>query len=240
MAGVLYGIGVGPGDPELLTLKAVRLIRACQVIMAPGERCEDSVAYRIAVQAVPELAEKECRGAAMPMTRDRKLLRAAHERAAEQVIACLEEGKDVAFLNLGDVTIYASYLYIHRLVTAKGYRSELVNGVPSFCAAAARLGISLAENSDQLHVLSQPGQIEEGLKLPGTKVIMKMGKNIGQVKAWIREAGLEARMVERCGMPGERVYESADEIDEQAGYYSLLVVKEPRDTYGENEAGRKA
>ena len=100
----------------------------------------------------------------MPMTRDRQVLQAAHEKAAELVIGCLKEGKDVAFLNLGDVTIYASYLYVHRLVLQKGFQAELVNGIPSFCAAAARLGIGLAENSDQMHILSQPGQIEEGLK----------------------------------------------------------------------------
>lgn len=164
----------------------------------------------------------------MPMTRDRQVLQAAHEKAAELVIGCLKEGKDVAFLNLGDVTIYASYLYVHRLVLQKGFQAELVNGIPSFCAAAARLGIGLAENSDQMHILSQPGQIEEGLKLPGTKIIMKMGKNIGQVKEWIRRSDLEAKMVERCGMPGEKVYKNVDEIDEQAGYYSLLIVKEQK------------
>ena len=228
MAGVLYGIGVGPGDPELLTLKAVRLMESCQVIVVLGEHYEESVAYQIAVQAVPQIAKKECRSVLMPMTRDRQVLQAAHEKAAELVIGCLKEGKDVAFLNLGDVTIYASYLYVHRLVLQKGFQAELVNGIPSFCAAAARLGVGLAENSDQMHILSQPGQIEEGLKLPGTKIIMKMGKNIGQVKEWIRRSDLEAKMVERCGMPGEKVYKNVDEIDEQAGYYSLLIVKEQK------------
>lgn len=224
--GILYGIGVGPGDPELLTLKAVRLMKACEVIVVPGEDYRESIAYKIAVQAVPELAGKEAFGVAMPMTRDQEVLSQSHETAADRVAACLDDGKDVAFLNLGDVTVYASYLYIHRLIKARGYQAELINGIPSFCAAAARLGIGLAENSDRLHILSQPGQIDEGLALPGTKIIMKMGKNIGHVKALIRDAGMEARMVENCGMENEKVYESVDEIDEQAGYYSLLIVKE--------------
>lgn len=224
----LYGIGVGPGDPELLTLKAVRLIKACQVIAVPGEDYRDSIAYKIAVQAVPELAKKEAFGVAMPMTRDKEVLRRSHEAAADRVAAYLEAGKDVAFLNLGDVTVYASYLYIHRLVTARGYQAELVNGIPSFCAAAARLGIGLAENSDRLHILSQPEQIEEGLKLPGTKIIMKMGKNISHVKELIRESGMEAQMVENCGMEQEKIYHSVEEIDEAAGYYSLLIVKEQK------------
>lgn len=224
--GILYGIGVGPGDPELLTLKAVRLIRACEVIVVPGEDYRESIAYKIAVQAVPELEEKEVFGVAMPMTRDREVLKRSHEMAADRVASCLDAGKNVAFLNLGDVTVYASYLYIHRLVDGRGYRTELLNGIPSFCAAAARLGIGLAENADRLHILSQPEQIEEGLMLPGTKIIMKMGKNIGRVKALIREAGMEACMVENCGMDNEKIYTSVDEIDERAGYYSLLIVKD--------------
>lgn len=229
MTGTLYGIGIGPGDPELLTLKAVRLIKDCDVIVVPGTDYQNSTAYRIAVQAVPELAQKECFGVVLPMTRDKQLLAESHQVAAAQVIACLEQGKQVGFLNLGDVTVYASYLYIHRIVTKKGYHTELVNGVPSFCAAAARLGIGLAENSDQLHILSQPGQIEEGLKLSGTKIIMKMGKNIAGVKAQIQASGMDALMVENCGMPEEKICLSVDEIHEDAGYYSLLIVKEHKD-----------
>lgn len=231
--GILYGIGVGPGDPELLTLKAVRIIKSCDVIVTPGEDYRDSIAYKIAVQAVPELDEKEAFGVVLPMTREKEVLKQHHERAADRIAACLDAGKYVGFLNLGDVTVYASYLYIHRLVKGRGYQTELINGIPSFCAAAARLGIGIAENSDRIHILSQPGQIEEGLKLPGTKIIMKMGKNIGHVKNLIRESGLDARMVENCGMENEKIYDSVEEIDEQSGYYSLLIVKNHRDDYGD-------
>ena len=226
MTGILYGIGVGPGDPELITLKAARLMRESDVIVVPGEDYRSSVAYQIAVQAVPELEEKEIFGVPLPMTRDLAVQQMHHEEAANRVTACLDQGKQVGFLNLGDVTVYASYLYIHRLVMSRGYRAELVNGIPSFCAAAARLGIGLAENADQLHILSQPDQIEEGLKLPGTKIIMKMGKNIGRARELIQASGMEAMMVENCTMAGEKIYRGADKIDEQAGYYSLLIVKE--------------
>lgn len=231
--GILYGIGVGPGDPELLTLKAVRIIKSCDVIVTPGEDYRDSIAYKIAVQAVPELDEKEAFGVVLPMTREKEVLKQHHERAADRIAACLDAGKHVGFLNLGDVTVYASYLYIHRLVKGRGYQTELINGIPSFCAAAARLGIGIAENSDRIHILSQPGQIEEGLQLPGTKIIMKMGKNIGHVKNLIRESGLDARMVENCGMENEKIYDSVEAIDEQSGYYSLLIVKNHRDDYGD-------
>lgn len=226
MGGILYGIGVGSGDPELLTLKAVRIMKECDVIAAPGRDLKKSVAYQIACGAAPELKDKECVGVELPMTRDQKVQQEYHEQAAALLEKYLNQGKQVGFLNLGDVTVYASYLYIHRLVLAHGYESRLVNGVPSFCAAAARLGIGLVENSQEFHVLSQPEQIEKGLSLPGTKVIMKMGKNLGKVKEWLYDSGQQVWMVENCGMEGERVYLSPKDINEKAGYYSLLVVKE--------------
>lgn len=224
--GILWGIGVGPGDPELLTLKAVRKIKECDVLMVPGEDYRSSIAYQIAQRAIPEVEEKPCVGVELPMTRDKERLAQAHETAAKQVTDLLAQGKQVGFLNLGDVTLYATYLYIHRLVQQAGYEARLINGIPSFCATAATLNVGLAENSEQLHVLSQPGQIEEGLKLPGTKVIMKMGKNLDRVKEIIAQSGMEAMMVENCGLPGEKICRSVDEIHDGAGYYSLVIVKE--------------
>lgn len=226
MTGKLYGIGVGPGDPELLTLKAVRLIKECDKIVVPGEDYKTSVAYKIALDAVPELAQKEVHGIAMPMTKDKDILEENYGAAAAVITGWLDEGKDVGILNLGDVTVYSTCLYIHKLVKAAGYHTELVNGIPSFCAVAARLDMGLVERSQQLHVLPASYQIEEGLKLPGTKVLMKSGKQIGKVKKLIKEMGMNAVMIENCGMEEEKIYRTTDEIDENAGYYSLMIVKE--------------
>lgn len=226
MTGVLYGIGVGPGDPELLTLKAVRTIRMCDLILVPGESYADSVAYRIAIQAVPELAEKDVRAISMPMTRDENVLEESHGRAAGQIMAWLDEGRSVGVLNLGDITLYSTYIYLHRRITAAGYQTVLINGIPSFCAAAARLNIGLANGSEALHIVPVPEQVERGIEQHGTKIIMKMGSRIGAVKKQLREKGLSAFMVEKCGMDGERVYTSVDEIPEDAGYYSVMIVKE--------------
>jgi len=228
-AGTLYGIGVGPGDPELLTLKAVRIIRACDVILVPGEDYQKSTAYRIAVSAVPEIRQKECRGVWLPMTRERQLLKESHEKAAALAAAFLKQGKQVGFLNLGDITLYASYLYIHKLVKRSGYPVELVNGIPSFCAAAARLGIGLATGSQPVHILPQSQQVKAGLKLPGTRIIMKMGRQMAEAKGYIEENGQTAMMVENCGMENERVCRSVNEIPADAGYYSLVIVKEHQD-----------
>ena len=93
MKGTLYGVGIGPGDPELLTLKAVRLIRENEVIALPGEKPEETVAYQISVQAVPELADKTLLALTMPMTKDKALLNENYDRAAEKIADQLGSGE---------------------------------------------------------------------------------------------------------------------------------------------------
>ena len=226
MTGTLYGLGIGPGDPELLTLKAVRLIRENEVIAFPGEMPQETVAYQIAVQAVPELAEKELTALPMPMTKDPKVLEETHTHAADIVENFLKNGKNVVFLTLGDPTVYSTYLYVHKKILERGLKAEIVSGITSFCAVAARLNMGLVEKAEPLHVIPASYQIEEALKLPGTKVLMKAGKKMKEVKATLQEIGAQAVMIENCGMPDEKIYANAEEIPENAGYYSLIIVKE--------------
>ncbi len=226
MTGTLYGLGIGPGDPELLTLKAVRLIRENEVIAFPGEMPQETVAYKIAVQAVPELAEKELTALPMPMTKDPKVLEETHTHAADIVENFLKNGKNVVFLTLGDPTVYSTYLYVHKKILERGLKAEIVSGITSFCAVAARLNMGLVEKAEPLHVIPASYQIEEALRLPGTKVLMKAGKKMKEVKATLQEIGAQAVMIENCGMPDEKIYANAEEIPENAGYYSLIIVKE--------------
>lgn len=224
--GILYGVSVGPGDPELMTLKAVRIIKESQVLALPNESLKDCVAYHIALQAVPEMAGKEILCLPMPMTKDKKILEKCHDEAAEQIIEQLSRGKNVAFLTLGDATVYSTCLYVYERVRDAGERTEIVSGVPSFCAAAARLNRALVSGSRELHVLPATYQIEEGIRLPGVKVLMKSGKRLGEVKELLIREKKQVLGVQRCGMEGETIYRSAEEIDEQAGYYSLFIVED--------------
>ncbi|KIR01589.1 Cobalt-precorrin-2 C20-methyltransferase [Lachnospiraceae bacterium TWA4] len=225
MKGKLYGIGIGPGDPELLTLKALRLIKECPVIAVPGTVKEDTVAYKIVKQAYPELDQKEFVAVDMPMTKDPVKLEESHAQATKNVSDVLDAGKDVAFLTLGDPTVYSTYIYVHQRIVALGYETEIVSGITSFCAVSAKLNEGLVEKSEPLHVIPASYQIEDALKLPGTKVLMKAGKKMSKVKATLKEMGCQGMMIENCGMPDEKVYRSVDEINENAGYYSLVIVK---------------
>ncbi|MDY3731159.1 MAG: precorrin-2 C(20)-methyltransferase [Candidatus Choladocola sp.] len=229
MAGVLYGVGVGPGDPEYMTLKAVRLIRENEVIAVPGPVAEETVAYKIAVQAVPELADKELVPILMPMTHDRAVMEQNHDEAADTVEGYLKVGKNVVFLTLGDPTVYSTYMYVQKRIEERGYHTELVSGITSFCAAAARANTSLVEWSEQLHVLPAVHKLDSELDLPGNYVLMKSGKKMGQVKEILRRSGRDVVMVENCGMDTEKVYHSVDEIPDDAGYYSLIIAKEEKE-----------
>ncbi len=225
MKGIAYGVGVGPGDPELLTLKAVRLIRENEVIAVPGQTARESVAYRIAVQAVPELAEKELVPVYMPMVKDRQRIDEEHRKGAELLKSYLDKGKNVVFLTLGDPTIYCTFSYLQHYLEADGYRVELVSGITSFCAAAARLGLPLAEWDEPLHVVPAVHKTGDKLERDGNYVLMKSASHMKEVKALLKASGRQVSAVVNCGMEDEAVYRSADDIPDDAGYFSLIIAK---------------
>lgn len=139
MKGKLFGLGVGPGDPELLTIKALRIIKESDVIAVPGNDIKGSVAYQIVKGVYEELDNKNLIPVAMPMTKDPKVLEENHKKAADNVERYLKEGKQVAFLTLGDPTVYSTYLYVHKRILERGYEAEIVSGITSFCAVAAEI-----------------------------------------------------------------------------------------------------
>ena len=227
MKGILYGVGVGPGDPELLTAKAIRLLRECDVVAAPQSTGGKQTALDIASPYIDK--DKPVRLFNMPMTHDKQARNASHDAAADAICALLDEGKTVVFLTLGDPTVYSTYWYVHKRVAARGYAAELVPGVPSFCAAAAAMGRALCEDGEMLHVIpATHGKAEEGLSLSGSKVLMKTGKSVLEVRELLRQRGeLEnAALIERVGMDGERLIEDLDEIEQASGYFSIILVKE--------------
>ena len=204
MRGKLYSVGIGPGDPELLTLKAVRLLKECDVVALPKGDGDIMTAKNIV-----------------------KALAKAHQEGADAITKLLDEGKNVVFITLGCPTVYATCIYVHKLVLKAGYEAELVAGVTSFCAVAARLNVSLCEKAEPLIIL--PGSYKESSKFldaPGNKVLMKSASQIAAVRDELKERGLlnHAAMVERCGLPGEQVYRDLNAIDEKSSYFSIILL----------------
>ncbi len=223
--GIFYGVGVGPGDPELLTVKALRTLERCPVIAAPQTKSGEMLALDI-VRRAAVLEGKTILPLFFTMARDKSQQRAAHETAADAIAAHLTAGRDVAMLNLGDVSIYATFGYIMDILRERGYEAVMIPGVPSFCAAAARLGLSLVSGETPLHIV--PAGDPASLELPGTKVLMKAGKRLPQVREALTARGLleQAAMVEDCGLPTEKLYSSMGDVPEAAGYFATVIVKE--------------
>ena len=218
MAGILYAVGVGPGDPELLTLKAVKVINKADVIACPAKSGSAGTAYEIAKGACPEIGEKEKILLDFPMKEEG--LGAAHQEAAKRIGDALGEGKSVAFLTLGDPGFYSTFFYISEMVKEKGFEVQVVSGVTSFSGISARLNIPIALGRE--NVLITTGEFRD---FDGTLIIMKVGSKLKELKTCVIKCGKKAWFVENCGMESEKVYEDVRSIPDEAGYFSVLIVK---------------
>lgn len=230
MNGVLYGVGVGPGDPELITLKAVRIIRECDMIGIPAQSSSSCTAYGVAQKAVPEIMEKPVLAVPVPMTKDKKKLSAVYDEGSVKLMEELIKGRNIAFLNLGDPVVYGTYMELHDRVLKAGYQAEIVNGVPSFCAVAAALDISLGTREENIHILPETYAGGEWEQYNGTRILMKSGSRIGEVKKRLLEleesGDIKAYAVTNCGMEGQAVICDIKRLDEKAGYFTTVVVRE--------------
>ena len=228
--GILYGIGVGPGEPELMTLKALRIIRSCDVIVLPAASKEACYAYKIAYEVCPEIEEKILLCMPFPMIQDEEELELAHEKNYHEIEDYLCEGKNVGMLTIGDPSVYSTYLYMHHRAVKAGFQSVMISGVPSFCASACRLGISLGEKNEEIHIIPASYSIEEALKYSGTCIYMKSGRHLKELLAGLREQQekgrrLRAYGVANCGMENEQVYQGLDELEKAEGYLVTVIVK---------------
>ncbi len=234
MKGKLIGVGVGPGDPKLLTIKAIEAIRGADYVAYPtsGMQADGSRSSNVALRIIEEYIEgKSLLEYLMPMSRDKEYVQRCHDECAEDVKKYLDQGKTVAFVTLGDPAIYSTYIYIHHKITREGYPTELIPGITSFCAVAASLNDSLCEGAQPLVIIpASHDTLDESMDYVGNKVYMKSGKSITVLREKLRERGLleRAKMVERATMPEEKIYHSLDEVDEKNSYFSIVVVKEDK------------
>ena len=225
--GTLYGVSIGPGEPELITLKALNIISKSKYIATPHTGTGDSLALSIVSQAI-DLSDKEIMKLEFPMTKDKDILSKSHQLAADAIAEVLDTGNDVAMLNLGDVTIYSTFAYTMDKLLEKNYDVEVIPGVTSFCASASKLRIGLTTMNEPLHIIPATGiDLREALQMPGSKVLMKIGKSMPKLIEVLKELNLEDNVyaVENCGLENEKIYNNLDEFDGKMGYFTIVIVK---------------
>ncbi|MCR4644791.1 MAG: precorrin-2 C(20)-methyltransferase [Oscillospiraceae bacterium] len=226
--GILYGISTGPGDPELMTVRAVRILERCTVIAAPQKPGTESLALRIAGGTV-NLRKKQVLALDFPMTKDAAVLAAAEQKAAAALCEVLRTA-DAAFLCLGDISLYATYSPVAALVREAGFEVVQIPGVMSFSAAAALAGKALVTGDTPLQVLPFGCEgLAERLRLPGAKVILKCGAHLPELVRLLEETGQlsHAYAVENCGLPEERLFPVVQ--PERCGYFTTVIVPAKED-----------
>ncbi len=228
MRGKLYGIGVGPGDPELLTLKAKRLIEECDYVAVPVKKIgEDSVALNIAKGAV-DIPQEKVKEILFTMNKDKAKREQCRQEAAESIMALLDEGKSIAMLALGDIGIYSTYAYVHKRLIKAGYNVQMISGIPSFCAGASKANISIVEGNESFAVIpSLKGidQVEKALSVFDNLVIMKVGNHVKDIYDILVARGKEdnAIIISNVGMEGEYVGPLLP--DKEYGYFTTMIIK---------------
>lgn len=228
MCGILYGVGVGPGDPELMTLKAIRVIEQADVIIAPKtEKKEDSVALTIATPYLKQ--DANVIKLVFPMVFDEAELTDAWVSNKNIITELLAAGKTVVFLTLGDPMFYSTFIYIYRLLKEAGYPIESIPGVTAFCAIGSKLGYPLAEGNDILSIIpatASETKIAKAMENADNVVLMKVYKNLPEVVSSLEKNDLleNATMISRCGMPNERITRNlAAATGKDQNYLSTIV-----------------
>ncbi|GAB4364674.1 MAG: precorrin-2 C(20)-methyltransferase [Kiloniellaceae bacterium] len=226
MSGTLYGLGIGPGDPELITLKALRLLQAAPVLAYPAPEDGDSLARAIVAGHLPggqtEIAIR------MPMVAERFPAQEVYDRAAAEIGEQLAAGRDVAALCEGDPFFYGSFMYLFGRV-AESHKVEVVPGVSSLTACAAVLGAPLAARNDVLTVVPAPlaaNALAQILRDTDAAAIIKVGRHLAKVRKVLRILGLidRARYVERATLGEQRILPLSEMAEDSAPYFSMILV----------------
>ena len=229
----LYAVGVGPGDPELLTLKAVRILRAADVIVAPTGQAE-AASYALGIVAGHlDRDRQQVLERVFPMSRDEAELQPFWEETAGEVAAHVRAGRSVAFITIGDPLLYSTFLYILRILRERSpeIAVEIVPGITSIGASAAAAGVPLAMAAERLAILPatyEEEQLRQTLLDFDCVVLLKVSRVFDRVYALLVELGLEGQgvFIRRVGSAEEEVVSDlATLFGRKLDYLSLLIVR---------------
>ena len=232
MSGVLYGVGLGPGDPELMTLKAYRLISNAKVIAYPTLEGSESFARSIALDAIQTDVEEIIVN--IPMSVERGPAQAAYDLGALMIAEKLDDGKDVVVLCEGDPFFYGSFMYLFSRLSEK-YKCAIVPGVTSVTACAASIATPLTARNEVLTII--PGPIDEDLleqRIAGSEAIaiMKVGRHLAKICRVLEKLDLikYAQYIERATLPNELVL-PLSAAPKKAPYFSMILVTKGNDPW---------
>lgn len=232
MSGTLYGLGVGPGDPELITVKGFRVLKESEVIAYPvKQRGNKSYAHQI-IDVYVNPVEKEMLGLVFPMTKDAEVLDREWTNAVERIWEKLQEGKDVAFVTEGDPLFFSTFIYLMKLMRERHPEVpiKVVPGITSISGATSRLGIPLADTDDRIAIVSARDDYEamkQVIEENDCIVFIKVAKVIKMMLAILRELDLvnNTSVVSKVTSPEEVIWDvnTLDEVELE--YLSLMVVR---------------
>lgn len=227
VSGKLYGVGVGPGDPELMTVKAWRLISTARIIAYLCANGKDSTARDIAKPFITEGITEITID--MPMRVEREPAQAAYDKGAKEIAAHLEQGRDVVMLCEGDPFFYGSFMYVFERLADK-FKTIVVPGVTSITAAAAAIGRPLVERDEVLKVLPATLDAERLLaeiKTASAAAIIKVGRHFGKVKAILAELHLldKATAIENATHENQIIRPLTDIEGDTLPYFTTIIVK---------------
>jgi len=231
--GTFFGVGVGPGDPELMTVKARRILRQVPVVCVPKSR-EDSGSYVLTIVAqVIDRQRQELLELVFPMIRDRARLAECWAAALKKIVTRLRAGEDVAFVTEGDPFIYSTFVHLYALVRQRYPQLpvKVVPGVSSINAAAAAAGLPLVDGAERIAVLPaayEDGQLAEVLKDFDAVVLLKVNRVFDRVLALLEELDLAGRAVyvRRCGSSDQEIVRDITRLrGKELDYLSLVIVR---------------
>ena len=232
--GTLYGIGVGPGDPELLTVKAARILGLVDLVAVPVSREDkESLAKRIAGSYIrPGCPVLEIE---FPMTREQAVLEDAWLEARSSLQQKLDVGQSVAFITLGDPMLYSTYIYLYRQFIEAGYSVQTIPGISAFGAAASAAGVPLVFGSEKMAII--PGEIlaasePNAYDVFETLVLFKVARAYDRIVELLAEAGRlkNSVLVISCGLPEEQVVDDLETlVGKKIPYFSLIIARKESD-----------
>ncbi len=236
MMNKFYGVGVGPGDPELITLKALKVLKEADIIFAPKSKTKaDSLAREIVEKVLGEERGKDILEIEFPMINNKEELRKRYLKSAEIILQKIHEGKHAAYLTIGDPLLYSTYIYLLNALKeiAPGLQIETIPGVSAYSALAAKFSYSLAEKDEKICICPVPkdiGDLREIITKNDTVVIMKVAKRLQGVIKLLHEMNLLQYSVfgSRVGLKGERLINGMKMpfvVSEKEGYLSTIIVR---------------